>query len=247
MGEYFRLLKGEFLKQKKSFIWPVVVLTPLLGAFLSFCNLFFRYDYLMSLEHNQGHNSWQLLLNQHHFIWAFLLSLVATIIASHVHYLEYRSNSWKQALALPVSRANTYLAKWSVVLILNTLMISGNSIYLVAVGKGMGFTELLDVNLFLNYTAYQILAITSLIGIQSWLSTSLNNANVALAIGFVGVASSLFFAQSEQLAKFLPYAHMIYTLPDPTINNAIALYYGLTFGLIFLGFGIMFFKRKEIY
>ena len=77
MGESFRLLKGEFLKQKKSFIWPVVVLIPLLGAFLSFCNLFFRYDYLMSLEHNQGHNSWQLLLNQHHFIWAFLLSLVA--------------------------------------------------------------------------------------------------------------------------------------------------------------------------
>lgn len=247
MQEYCRLLKGEFLKQKRSFTWTVVILTPLLGALLSFINLFLRYDYLMGLEANQGLNSWQLLLIQHHFIWAFLLPLVATVVASQVHYLEYKSNSWKLALALPVSWVKVYLAKWSVVLILNTLMILANSIYLLIVGKGLGFPEVLDVNLFVNYTAYQILAITGLIGIQCWLTAGLNNANVALAIGFVGVASSLFFAQSEQLAKFIPYAHIIYTLPDPSINNAIALYYGFTFGLIFLVVGIMFFKRKEIY
>lgn len=38
MQEYCRLLKGEFLKQKRSFTWTVVILTPLLGALLSFIN-----------------------------------------------------------------------------------------------------------------------------------------------------------------------------------------------------------------
>ena len=78
MGEYFRLVMAEFLKQKRSFLWPVVLATPLLGAFLSFCNLFLRYDYLMGLEANQGLTPWQVLLFQHHFLWAFLLPLVAT-------------------------------------------------------------------------------------------------------------------------------------------------------------------------
>lgn len=247
MGEYYRLLKAEFLKQKRVFIWPLVVLTPLLGTLLSFINLLLRYDYLMSLEANQGLNSWHLLLIQHHFIWAFLLPLVATVIASHVHYLEYKSNGWKQTLALPVSRKKVYLAKWSVVLILNTLMIVFNAIFLIIVGKVLGFPELLNVSLLFTYIAYQILAISSLIGVQCWLSSTLNNPNAALAIGFVGVASSLFFAQSEQLVRFIPYAHTIYTLPEPSINNAIALYYGLSWGLIFLGLGIMNFQRKEIY
>lgn len=247
MEEYYRLLKGEFLKQKNNFTWPVVLLTPLLGALLSFANLYLRYDYLISLKAQQGITSWQVLITQHHFIWAFLLPLVATVLASQVHYLEYKSNSWKQTLALPVSRVKVYLAKWSVVFFLNTLMILGNSIYLIIVGKVLAFPEMLDVSLFADYTTYQILAITGLIGFQCWLSAGLSNANLALAIGFVGIASSLFFAQSEQLAKFIPYAHIIYTLPDPTINNSIAIYYGLTFGLIFLGIGIMYFNRKEIY
>lgn len=217
-----------------------------MGAFLSFINLFLRYDYLKNLEANQGLSSWQILITQHHFIWAFLFPLVATIIASQVHYLEYKSNSWKQALALPVSRMKLYLAKWSAVFIFNMLMILGNSICLILAGKVLGFPEIPDVSLFAGYTAYQLAAVTGLIGIQCWLSAGLPNANVALAIGFVGVASSLFFAQSEQLAKFMPYAHIIYTLPDPTINNAIALYYGPLFGLIFLLIGIISFQQKEI-
>jgi len=247
MPEYCRLLKGEFLKQKKSFIWPVVIFTPLVDALLTFVNLFLRYDYLKGLEANQDLSSWQLLLTQHHFIWAFLLPLVATIITSHVHYLEYKSNSWKQTLVLPVSRIKVYLAKWSTVFILNILMILQNSIYLLIAGKILGFPEIPDIHLITIYSVYQILAITGLIGIQCFLSANLYNANLALAIGFVGVASSLFFAQSGQLAKFIPYAHIIFALPDPTINNTIALYYGLTFGLIFLAVGLLFFQSKEIY
>lgn len=246
MQEYYRLLKGEFVKLRKCFTWPVIVLTPLLGVFLSFINLFLRYDFLMSLEANQNLSSWQVLITQHHFIWAFLLPLVATIIASQVHYLEYKSNAWKQALALPVSRVKLYLAKWSVVFILNTLMILENSTCLIIAGKVLGFPEIPDVNLFASYTGYQVAAITGLIGIQCWLSACLPNANLAVATGFVGVASSLFFAQSDKLARFIPYAHAIYTLPDPTVNNAIALCYGPAFGLIFLVAGILFFKQKEI-
>ena len=176
MGEYFRLVMAEFLKQKRSFLWPVVLATPLLGAFLSFCNLFLRYDYLMGLEANQGLTPWQVLLFQHHFLWAFLLPLVATITASQVHHLEYRSRGWKQVLALPVSRAKVYLAKWSAVFLLNILLIVGNSICLLLIGKALGFPETLDV-------CWQAIRPTKYwpspaSGLQCWLNSSSSNANV---------------------------------------------------------------------
>ncbi|NLM51414.1 MAG: ABC transporter permease subunit [Firmicutes bacterium] len=246
MQEFYRLIKGELLKQKRSFLWPVVIFTPLVGTLLTFANFCLRYDYLRGLAAKQNLSSWQLLLTQHHFLWAFFLPLVATIVASHVHYLEYKSSGWKQILALPVSRIKVYVAKWVLVFLLNLFMIIENSICLFLVGKVLGFPEIFDLSLFLTYTGYQIVAVSGLIGSQCFLSANLSNASVAMTIGFVGVASSLFFAQSEQLAKFIPYAHMIFTLPDPTINNAIALNYGFSCGLIFLGLGMIFFQRKEI-
>lgn len=246
MGEFYQLLKGEFLKQRKSFIWPIAILTPILAAGLTFFNLFIRYDYLMSLEINKGASSWNVLLGQHHFIWFLLFSLVVTIFASMVHYIEYKSNSWKSALALPVSRNKVYLAKWTIVYILSIIMILFNGILLVIVGKLLGFHEAVDLVLILKYTLYQIAAITSLISVQCFISAEISNTNIPLAIGSVGVASSIFFAQSESLSKLIPYAHIIYSLPDPTIDNNITLQYGLSLGIAFLVIGIFFFNRKEI-
>lgn len=246
MREFYQLLKGELLKQRKSFTWPIVIVTPVLASGLTFINLFIRYDYLMSLEANRSSSSWNVLLLQHHFVWFLLFSLVVTILASMVHYIEYKSNSWKSALALPISKNKLYLAKWSIVYILSIIMILFNGILLVIVGKILGFREAVDLVLILKYTLYQIAAITSLISLQCFISAEMSNTNVSLTIGAVGVASSIFFAQSERLSKLIPYAHIIYALPDPTINNSITLQYGLSFGIVFLIIGIFFFNRKEI-
>ena len=246
MKEFYQLLNGEFLKQKHSFTWPIALLTPILAGGLSFLNLFIRYDYLIGLGAKEGLNSWNVLLLQHHFMWFLFLPLVVTIFASMVHYIEYKSNSWKNTLALPVSRSKVYLAKWSTVFILSIIMILINAVALVIVGKILGFPEAIDFILISKYTFYQIAAITSVISIQCFISAEMRNTNIALAIGFVGIASSLFFAQSEKLSKLIPYAHTIYSLPDPTMNNNIALQYGLIFGIVFLVIGIYFFNRKEI-
>ncbi|HHW06921.1 MAG TPA: ABC transporter permease subunit [Clostridia bacterium] len=246
MGEYMRLWKAEWLKQKRSFTWPLVIATPVLGTLLTFINLFFRYDYLRSVEANRGLTSWQFLLLQHHFLWAFLLSLVATVLAAQVHYLEHKANGWKQVLALPVSRGKLYAAKWTVVLTLSTLMILGNNLCLFLAGQILGFPEAPDLPLFTAYTAYQVAAVAGLTGLQCWLSAAFSNASLALGAGFVGVASSLFLAQSEALAKFIPYTHPIYALPDPTVNNAIAFGYGPALGLVLLMAGTVFFQRRDI-
>lgn len=244
--EFYRLLKGEFIKQRKGFTWTISLFTPILAGGLSFINLFVRYDYLMGLEANEGLSSWNLLLFQHHFIWFIFLPLVVTVLASMVYYIEYKSNGLKIVLTLPVSKSKVYLAKWSLVFILSSIMILINGVVLLIVGVALRFPESVDLTLILKYTFYQIVGILSLISVQSLVSAGINNTNIVLSIGFVGVASSLFFAQSEKLSKFIPYTHVIFTLPDPTINNNIPLQYGLTIGIVFLLIGIIFFNRKEI-
>lgn len=244
--EFYQILKGEFLKQRKSFTWPIALLIPILAGGLSFINLLLRYDYLIGLEANKGLSSWNILLLQHHFLWFFFLSLVVTIFASMVHYIEYRSNGWKSTLALPVSKMKVYFAKWFLAFILSTIMILINGVVLLIAGIALRFPETVDLILILKYTLYQIVSITSLISIQCFISSEINNTNIALTIGFVGVASSLFFAQSEKLSKIIPYAHIMYTLPDSTINNGIPLQYGSIIGILFLLIGFIFFNRKEI-
>lgn len=246
MGEWVELLKGELLKQRRSFIWPIVVLTPFLAGSLSFINLYLRYDYLMGLEVNRELTPWQLLLFQHHFLWIFFLSLVVCILTMQIHYLEYKSNSWKFLLALPLSRTKVYLAKWAVAFSLSLIMLLLNQGILVMTGKLLGFAENTDWHLLSCYTLYQIPAVLSLLSLQSFLCTQLTLSTGALAIGFVGIASSFFFAQSEYLTRLLPYAHLLYTLPHPTLNNAIPLTYGLISGLVFLFLGIWSFQRKDI-
>lgn len=246
MSEFYQLLKGEFMKQSKSFILPMTLLTPILAAGLTFLNLFIRYDYLIGLEANKELSSWRLLLMQHHFLWILFLPLVVTIVASMVNYIEYKSNSWKNTLALPVSRTKVYLAKLFLVYILSIMMILINGMLLVLVGKILGFPEAVDSILISKYTLNQLFSITSLISLQCFISSAISNTNIPLVIGFVGTASSLFFAQSEKLAKIIPYAHVVFALPDPTVNSSIPLKYGLSFGVVFLIIGIIFFNKKEL-
>ena len=246
MQEFYQLLSYEFLKQKSSFTHPMALLSPVLAGGLTFLHLLFRYDYLKSLEANQGLSSWTLLMIQHHFVWILLLPLTVTVLASMIHYIEYSSNSWKNLLALPVSRAKVYLAKWSIVYISSASMICLNTILMLIIGHLLKFTEPVDWILILQYSSYQLVAAFSLISFQTFISSVIKNTNVSLAIGFVGVSSGLFFAQSQQVAKLIPYAHIVLTLPDPTIDNNMLLQYGLAFGVIFLASGILFFNKKDI-
>jgi len=244
--EFYLLLRGELLKVKRTFIFPLVFLTPLLAGGLSLINLYLRYDYLKGLEANADLNSWQILLIQHHFLWFLFLPLVVTVFASTIFYLEYKSNSWKNTLSLPVAKSKVYLAKWLLVYMLSLAMIGINGTVIVLVGKFLSFPETTDWPLIFQYTLNQLMAISSLISFQCFFSALIKNTGISLTIGFVGVASSLFFAQSKRLAELIPYAHMLYALPDPTIDNGTVLSYGLLFALFFLLSGIICFTKKEI-
>jgi hypothetical protein len=247
MQDFYQLLNNEFLKQKGSFTRPMAIISPMLACGLTFLHLLFRLDYLKGLEANQDLSSWSLLLIQHHFIWMLMLPLTITVLASMIHYIEYSSNGWKNILALPVSRVKLYLAKWSRVYISSALSICLNSVLMIVIGYLLRFSEAVDWKLLLEYLAYQLVAAFSLGSFQSFVSSVINNPNISLAIGFAGVSSCLFFAQSQKLARLIPYAHMVLALPDHTIDNTGLIRYGIAFGVVFLAVGILLFDKREIY
>jgi len=246
MPEFCQLLSSEVLKQKGNFVRPLAFLAPLLAGGLTFLNLYFRYDYLKGLEANSALSPWNLLVIQHHFIWMLILPLTVTMLASMAYYIEYSSNSWKNIFALPLSRTKVYFAKWSTVYALSAIAICLNVVLMVMIGYLLKFTEPVEWKLLLQYLAFQLVAAFSLISFQSFISSTIKNPNISLALGFVGVSSSLFFAQSQTLARLIPYAHMVLTLPDHTIDNVGLICYGIAFGVIFLALGLFYFNKKEI-
>jgi hypothetical protein len=246
MKVFLSSIKNEFLKQKRGFTWIIVLLLSLGTSFLAFVDVYLRYDYLTKKQSLL--NTWEILLLENHLsaLWFITFPLAVTTICSLLYYVDYKDGGLKYTLTLPISKNKLYFSKWVTVVIFSIFMIILNISGLILAGKILNFPDSLDIHLFLKYGICQFIALLGVISLQLWLSSRTNNIIVSLAQGFVGIIASLFLAQSQFIAKLIPYAHILYSIPLKGENNSIAIQGGITFGLLFLFIGMVHFKRKDI-
>lgn len=246
MKTFLSSIKNEFLKQKRGFTWIIALTLSLGTSFLAFIDVYLRYDYLMKRENLL--NIWEILLLENHLpaLWFITFPLAITTICSLLYYVDYKTGGLKYNLTLPLGKSKLYFSKWITVVIFSAIMIILNISGLIFAGKILNFPDSLDIYLFLKYGIYEFVAILGIISLQIWLSSRTNNIIVSLAQGFVGIIASLFLAQSQIIARFIPYAHILYSIPLKGENNSIAIQGGIIFGLLFLFIGMVNFKRKDI-
>lgn len=246
MKVFLSSIKNEFLKQKRGFTWSIAVLLSLGTSFLAFVDVYLRYDYLIKKQVLL--NTWEILLLENHLsaLWFITFPLAITTICSLLYYVDYKDGGLKYTLTLPIGKNKLYFSKWITVVIFSILMIILNILGLILAGKILNFPDSLDIYLFFKYGIYQFVALLGVISLQLWLSSRTNNIIASLAQGFVGIIVSLFLAQSQLIARFIPYAHMLYSIPLKGENNSIAIQGGIIFGLLFLFIGVVNFKRKDI-
>lgn len=243
MKDFFILLKTEFLKQKRGFFWPMVLLAPVsLGAMI-FVDIYLRYDYLASRY--EGFSSWQIMLLEGYVIWFLMFSLAVVMMCALIFYVEYAAGGLKYTISLPTGRDRVYFAKWFFCVIASYVMILLQTAALIAVGKILHFPEPLDYMLFIKHAVYQFAAVLGVISLQIYMGSITDNIILPLSIGTVGIATAIFFAQDQRIARFIPYAYEIFTLPLPGENNTVAVMGGLV-GIALLLLGAYCFKKKDI-
>ena len=161
---FLQLLKGEFLKQKRSFVWAVVFGMPLGSFLLTFLDFMIRKDYLTSSYYlkkisrgMEKFNVWDCLFFESNLTLAWFLAvpLVVTFICSILTYTEYKEDTWKVILSRPVSRKDVYLAKGAFAVILTFIVILFQGILVFFIGKIFGFKEAFQMSFLVKYIAKQ--------------------------------------------------------------------------------------------
>ncbi|MGE7624701.1 ABC transporter permease [Viridibacillus sp. NPDC096237] len=126
-----RLFQIELLKLRKSFIWWLTLVSPLLAAITGI---------LSSIEHNEF--SWLILMAYMFVAHSLLfLPLLTGVFAAFICRFEHIGDGWKQLLALPVGKSQVYIIKFMIVALLLAVTQGLFLSVLLVVGFMQGLTE----------------------------------------------------------------------------------------------------------
>lgn len=131
-----RALSSDWLKIRGKGIWFLVFLAPLGLTAMQALNFGLRLDYL---KEQYADNLWGGLLGNVVVFVPLSLMLGATILSSMIASVEHEQGSWKQLLAMPISRPAVYLAKFllaCLLLVISCLLLTAG---IVGLGLVLGF------------------------------------------------------------------------------------------------------------
>lgn len=243
------LIKLEWYKQKKSWLWLFLFIIPVGTTLAMFLDFSIRYDFLLEDGAERGYSSWDVLLLENHRVlgWGMFLPMFISIIYALLYQVEMSQQNWKHYLSLPVRKEAVYLSKFLTGFMFSFLLILLNMLGLILVGLMMGFPEAVDWNSYLRYVFDQVIMILAVASIQNWLSSFFTNHIIPIVIGFAGVIlSSIILFQFPQELRFFPYLFPFYT--DGLLNDMSSemMIYSLVFMFVFLAVGVWQFKQKDI-
>lgn len=120
---FFNVLRGEWLKQRRSLAMWMVVAGALFTPAIILVLRLLRYRELPALHASADY--WTRLW---HSAWessaVFFLPMGAVLATSLIVQIEFRNNAWKQVHALPVSKATIYFCKLAIILSMLLLFVA---------------------------------------------------------------------------------------------------------------------------
>lgn len=239
-----KVLRSEFLKLRKSAIWLLIFVSPVLSFLVGIGE---------SVEDTP--HKWELAITYMAFIHALLfLPLLTGVFSAFVCRYEHIGGGWKQLLAMPVSRGNVYIAKFLLVLgliaITQMLFASG----LILAGQLKGFEEAIPWKMIVVSLLGGWVACLPLAALQIYVSVAWSSFAAPLAINVIFTLPNMLVVNSEKFGPFYPWAQpflaMVPTGQDGfgamnvTMETLLLVIFG-SFILFFLS-GFTYFQRKEI-
>ncbi|MDY8025014.1 ABC transporter permease [Paenibacillus polymyxa] len=196
-----RALTADLLKARRKGIWFLVFLGPLGLVAMQGLNFGLRYDYLIPRYKGR---LWEGLMDNIAIFVPLALVLGATMVASMLANVEHSSNSWKQLLALPISKFSVYMAK----LMLAIGMLCVSCLLLTvgtwALGMMLGFGgEPAPVGELLRLGFWPLGGTLPMLVLLLWLTVTFHNQALPVTLGITLGIGSLF---ASQLSEWFPLA-----------------------------------------
>jgi hypothetical protein len=235
----WRALSADWLKIRGKGLWFLVFLGPVGLIAMQGLNFGLRYDYLRG---QYRADLWGGLLSDISYFVPIALYLGGTLICSLIANIEHQTSSWKQLLALPISRYAVFISKLLIclmLLVVSCLLLSAGSVILgLLLGFGsqpIPYTDVLRIG-FASYAAA-----LSVIALQLWLSLSSRNQTLPVSLGMTLSLLSLF---SLYLSEWIPlsWPFLAWSAQRPWLFSGA----GLLLGALILLPGALHFARKDV-
>jgi len=196
-----RMIRAEWLKIRRSILWLLAALSPVLAALGGMLN---------GAPEGGGSGEWIAALQLMAVLHALLfLPLLTGVFAAMLCRYEHIGGGWKQLLALPVSRTQVYAVKLAfVLLLLAVTQVVFLAAYLV-VGLAMGFEgpipwEIVAGSLLGGWVACLPLAALQLAVSVAWASFA-----APLAINVIFTLPNLLIVNSANYGPYYPWAQPV--------------------------------------
>ncbi|OKQ00068.1 ABC transporter permease [Paenibacillus sp. P46E] len=235
----WRSFSADWLKIRGKGLWFLVFLGPIGLLAMQGLNFGIRYDYLTKQYRS---DLWGGLLDNVANFVPVALYLGGTLICSLMANVEHQTSSWKQLLALPISRTAVFMSKLLLCLLLVAVSCLLLSVGTVGLGYLLGFgdqpvpyAKVMQIG-FASYAAA-----LPVISLQLWLSLSSRNQTLPVSCGITLSLGSFF---SVSLSEWFPLSWpiMAWSAPRPWLFSGA----GLMLGLLLLLPGALHFARKDV-
>lgn len=234
-----RSLSADFLKIRRRGIWFLIFLAPIGLLAMQALNYGLRYDFLMKLYKN---DPWGGLLGNLLTFVPIALYLGCTLVSSLVANVEHQMSSWKQLLALPISRTAVFCAKFVLCCILLSVSCILLSLGTVSLGLLLGFDGAsMPIYDLPRIGFYPLLAALPILALQLWLSLSYRNQSLPVSLGITAALISPF---TGNLSEWFPLNWPLFGFASPHPEWFLAAGVGL--GLVIYSLGLLHFNRKDM-
>jgi hypothetical protein len=198
------ILSSEWFKLRKSGIIFIILAGPFVG---------FMIGLLPRFPNDLAFSEWYMLLIGTNLTYALLfLPLISGVLASVICRYEHQAGSWKQLLALPVSRWKVFTAKYVVLILLMLVM---QLLYLCSIyGAGMikGFTDPFPIDIVWKSIFGGWVATLPLVSLQLGMSIFFRSFAAPFAVNVVFTLPSILAANSERFGPYYPWVQPFFMM-----------------------------------
>lgn len=240
------LFQAEWFKLRKSNILIILLVSPLLATMAGLGSSTFS-----------GENQWLFpLMNMILIHGTLFLPLLTGVLAAFICRYEHQNGGWKQLFALPVTRGQVFVVKYSLIAMLmgvvQILLLCG--LYLVGTIKGI--SDPFPMIILWKSILGGWLACLPLIALQLWVSLAWSSFAAPLALNVILTLPNILVANSSTFGPLYPWAQpllamMPFNSPDPSDNafyvpiETLIYVVGGSFLIFVLG-GFIYFQRKAV-
>ncbi|MBH5318617.1 ABC transporter permease [Paenibacillus sp. GSMTC-2017] len=231
-----RVIRSDLLKLRGKGIWFLIMLGPVGLVAMQGLNFGLRYEYLKGVYKE---DLWGGLLENISMFVPIALGLGATILCSLLANIEHQRSSWKQLLALPISRSTVLCSKFVITVLLLAVSCVLLFIGIIILGLGLKFGGDIPLGDIAQLSFFPFAAAMPVMALLLWLCMVMKNHTLPITLGVLMSIFSMFPLPDWMPLKWPSLAY--YGTEQLLYIGA-----GIGCGLVVLLLGNLHFNRKDV-